>query len=42
VPAKRPLLRTSAQYWLNIQNRFDLGSIDKAEIERDMIPKKAA
>jgi addiction module HigA family antidote len=33
---------TSAQYWLNIQNRFDLDSIDKAMIERDVIPKKAA
>jgi len=33
---------TSAQYWLNIQNRFDLDSIDKAVIERDVIPKRAA
>lgn len=33
---------TSAQYWLNIQNRFDLDSLDKAVIERDVIPKKAA
>ncbi len=33
---------TSAQYWLNIQNRFDLDSIDRAVIERDVIPKKAA
>jgi len=33
---------TSAQYWLNIQNRFDLDSIDHAMIERDVIPKKAA
>jgi addiction module HigA family antidote len=33
---------TSPQYWLNIQNRFDLDSIDKAVIERDVIPKKAA
>jgi addiction module HigA family antidote len=33
---------TSAQYWLNIQNRFDPDSIDKAVIERDVIPKKAA
>ena len=29
---------TSPQYWLNIQNRFDLDSIDKAMIERDVIP----
>jgi addiction module HigA family antidote len=33
---------TSAQYWLNIQNRFDLDSIDWAVIERDVIPKQAA
>jgi addiction module HigA family antidote len=33
---------TSAQYWLNIQNRFDLDSIDRAAIERDVIPKRAA
>jgi addiction module HigA family antidote len=33
---------TSAQYWLNIQNRFDLDCIDWAVIERDVIPKQAA
>jgi addiction module HigA family antidote len=33
---------TSPQYWLNIQNRFDLDSIDNAAIERDVIPKQAA
>jgi addiction module HigA family antidote len=33
---------TSAQYWLNIQNRFDLDSLDHATIERDVIPKQAA
>jgi addiction module HigA family antidote len=33
---------TSAQYWLNIQNRFDLDSLDQATIERDVIPKQAA
>lgn len=33
---------TSAQYWLNIQNRFDLDSLDQARIERDVIPKRAA
>lgn len=33
---------TSAQYWLNIQNRFDLDSLDHAVIERDVIPKRAA
>ena len=33
---------TAAQYWLNIQNRFDLDSVDQAMIERDVIPKQAA
>jgi addiction module HigA family antidote len=33
---------TSAQYWLNIQNRYDLDCIDWAVIERDVIPKQAA
>jgi addiction module HigA family antidote len=33
---------TSPQYWLNIQNRFDLDSIDQTLIERDVIPKRAA
>src|ERR1700736_3365200 len=33
---------TSAQYWLNIQNRCDLDSLDHAVIERDVIPKRAA
>ena len=33
---------TSAQYWLNIQNRFDLDSVDQAVIERDVLPKRAA
>jgi addiction module HigA family antidote len=32
---------TSAQYWLNIQNRFDLDRIDWAAIERHVIPKQA-
>jgi len=33
---------TSPQYWLNIQNRFDLESLDSSLIERDVIPKQAA
>jgi len=33
---------TDAQYWLNIQNRYDLDSIDFARIEREVIPRKAA
>jgi len=32
----------SPQYWLNIQNRFDLDSIDQDAIERDVIPRQAA
>lgn len=32
---------TSAQYWLNIQNRFDLDSVDQDSIERDVIPAGA-
>jgi len=32
---------TSPQYWLNIQNRFDLDSLDHAAIERDVILKCA-
>jgi addiction module HigA family antidote len=33
---------TSARYWLNIQNRFNLDSLDTAVIERNVIPKNAA
>ena len=33
---------TSAQYWLNIQNRYDLDSLDLAAIDRDVLPKQAA
>jgi addiction module HigA family antidote len=33
---------TSAQYWLNLQNLFDLECIDAARIEQDVIPKQAA
>jgi antitoxin HigA-1 len=33
---------TSAQYWLNIQNTYDLDSLNLARIERDVIPLKAA
>ena len=33
---------TSAQYWLNIQNRYDLDCIDWAVIERDVILKQEA
>ena len=34
---------TPAQYWLNIQNRFDLDSDrPRPSIERDVLPKRAA
>jgi len=33
---------TSPQYWLNIQNRYDLDSIDQVRIERDVLPRQAA
>jgi addiction module HigA family antidote len=33
---------TSAQYWLNIQNHFDLDSIDQSVIEREVLPGRAA
>jgi len=33
---------TSAQYWLNIQNKYDLDSIDRAIIDREVIPMRAA
>lgn len=33
---------TSPQYWLNIQNRYDLDCIDQHKIARDVIPRQAA
>ena len=33
---------TSPQYWLNLQNRYDLELIDDAGIVRDVIPREAA
>ena len=32
---------TSAQYWLNLQNRYDLEMIDGAAIEREVLQKSA-
>ncbi len=32
---------TSAQYWLNLQNRHDLEMIDAAAIEREVLQKSA-
>lgn len=33
---------TAVQYWLNIQNRFELASLHKAVSERGVIEKKVA
>lgn len=33
---------TSAQYWLNLQNAYDLEVADRAEIEREVLPRTAA
>jgi addiction module HigA family antidote len=33
---------TSPQYWLNIQNRFELESLDLEAIGREVIPRRAA
>ena len=33
---------TSAQYWLSLQNHYDLECLDEAAIVRDVIPRVAA
>ena len=33
---------TSAQYWLNLQNAYDLETANHAEIEREVLPRSAA
>jgi antitoxin HigA-1 len=33
---------TSPQYWLNLQNAYDLETADEDEIVRDVIPRNAA
>ena len=33
---------TSAQYWLNLQNHYDLECLDEDAIRRDVIPRVAA
>jgi antitoxin HigA-1 len=33
---------TSPQYWLNLQNAYDLEIADRAGIEREVLPRKAA
>ncbi|MDX2149927.1 MAG: HigA family addiction module antitoxin [Bryobacteraceae bacterium] len=33
---------TSPQYWLNLQNAYDLEIADRAGIEREVLPRSAA
>ncbi|MCL4850573.1 MAG: HigA family addiction module antidote protein [Bryobacteraceae bacterium] len=33
---------TSPQYWLNLQNAFDLESADRPAIEKQVLPRNAA
>src|SRR5438552_1407677 len=33
---------TSPQYWLTLQNAYDLEIADRAEIEREVLPRSAA
>jgi addiction module HigA family antidote len=33
---------TSPQYWLNLQSAYDLETADRAEIEREVLPRNAA
>lgn len=33
---------TSAQYWLNLQNAYDLEIADRDRIEREVLPRNAA
>jgi antitoxin HigA-1 len=33
---------TSPQYWLNLQNAYDLETIDRTGIEKQVIPRDAA
>jgi antitoxin HigA-1 len=33
---------TSAQYWLNLQNAYDLEIADRSRIEREVLPRTAA
>ena len=33
---------TSAEYWLNIQNRYDLACLDRDKIQREVLPRAAA
>lgn len=33
---------TSPQYWLNLQNAYDLETADRAQVEREVLPRSAA
>jgi plasmid maintenance system antidote protein VapI len=33
---------TTPQYWMNLQNQYDLACVDKAAIDRDVLPHAAA
>jgi antitoxin HigA-1 len=33
---------TSPEYWLNIQNQYDLACIDKDAVRRQVLPRQAA
>ena len=33
---------TSPQYWLNLQNAFDLETADQVEIDKEVLPRDAA
>ena len=33
---------TSPQYWLNLQNAYDIETADRAEIEKQVLPRSAA
>lgn len=33
---------TSPQYWLNLQNAYELETADRAEIEKEVLPRNAA
>ena len=33
---------TSPEYWLNIQNQYDLACIDRDAVRREVLPRRAA
>jgi len=33
---------TSPEYWMNVQNQYDLACVDKVAIEREVLPRAAA